>query len=236
MPLMVLQYPANDELRALRAAITVALGHGNPERTRTLIEGFDAELPGSELEAAERFNRDYGEIIEIDDACFKIAWLTERSHADALTDLRAAIKSDQFQRDKPHNLAAALVARILLEAIQDGTGKSVDKACEEAADQLKRAGRGSEGATQLCYLSSKNTIKKYWSERRGIAHLLLGLVEVEMGNISIVAFPHFCELARKSLSTNRPHRVRAGWVYVPETEQIRIVCGDTGDAPEFTSK
>jgi len=51
MPRKDLQFPANGEKPALWAAIAVALGHGDTERTRTLIEGFDSELAGVKLEA-----------------------------------------------------------------------------------------------------------------------------------------------------------------------------------------
>ncbi len=236
MPLLVLRFLENSERLALWAAIAAALGHGDAERTRTLIDGFVAELPGVKLEANVRLSQDYGEMIEIDDAVFKSAWLIERNHAYALTTYRAAMGSDQFQKDKPHNLAVALVAKILLEAIEDGTGLGLNRALQEAADRLAPAGRGSEGAKRLCYFSSKNTIRKYWLGRRGIAHLLIGLIDVEKGNLPISEFPNFCEDRRIKLSSNGPRRARAGSVYVPEAEQIRILCGDTGDAPEFASR
>ncbi len=224
MPLMVWQLPNKGERLAVLAARIVALGNGDEARTRVLRDGFYAEFAGARFKGAENVRKEYGDMIICDpnagSHAFSIIW----NDADALAAYHVAINSDQAEQDWPGNSAVANVAGILIASILDGSGCGKNAAFEKVAQEFATIGVSSEKARPLRRLSNPKTIRSRWNKRQGIAHLLLGLNLLNANDISEDDFLGFCEKTRLMLSSNGPRNTAAGSVYVPESEQISIVC------------
>ena len=229
MPLMVWPLPKKKKRLAVLAARVVALGNGDAARTRELRDGFYTELAATEFEVAESVRKEYGDMIICDPDAGSHAFLNLRDNADALAAYRVAINSDQAEKDWPRNSAVANVAGILIASILDGSKCGKNAAFKKVAREFATVGDSYGKAAPLRYLTSSNTIRKYWDARKGIAHLLLGLNSLNAGDLSESDFPNFCEKARLMLSSNGPRDDASGFVYVPEDKQVSIVCVESQD-------